>query len=283
MLYLRRALLFALVLLAGSSLQAQQPNQSSITHQLEKLRSLSNAERPAATVQVAEEIRTLPAGMAKLQLADALSHLATEADPSQATLQAVAQTLSQALAEYALPEKNHQIPSPYMDLAKYVRYGGVTTDLKDPLLSQAEQALLASDAAIEKANFTLKDLHGKKVTLSKLRGKIVLVNFWATWCPPCRLEMPDLDAIYTRFQSQGLVVLSITNENPLKVASFIEPMHYHPTVLLDTDGKVAKEFHITGIPKSFVFNRDGKLVAQSMDQCSQRQFLDMLAKAGLHP
>ncbi len=278
MLYYRKILALICVLLATTRLQAKkQPSVYSI----DKLRSLSNTERPAATVQIAEEIRMLPASLVKLQLADALSNVATEDDPSQATLQAVAQTLSQALSEHPLPEKKNKVPLPYLHLAEYVRYWGVTTDLNDPLLSQAEQNLAANDVDIEKADFTLKDLHGKKVTLSQLRGKIVLINFWAPWCPGCRLEMPDLDAIYTHFQSQGLVVLSITNDNSFNVSSFVQGSGYHPTVLLDTDSKTIKEFHITGIPKIYVFDRDGKLVAQSMDQCSQRQMLTMLAKAGL--
>jgi thiol-disulfide isomerase/thioredoxin len=172
---------------------------------------------------------------------------------------------------------------PYMDLARLVRYEHVTATLDDPLFAKAAQVLAGEDADIEKADFTLKDLHGKKVTLSELRGKIVLVNFWATWCGPCRLEMPDLDALYTHFQPQGLVVLSITDEEPFKVSSFIGPTSYHPPVLLDPDGKVSKQFHIDGIPKSFVFNREGKLVAVAIDQRTQRQFLDMLSKTDLHP
>ena len=171
---------------------------------------------------------------------------------------------------------------PYMDLARLVRYKQVTTDLKDPLLAKATDVFKANDADIQRADFTLKDLHGKKFTLSELHGKVVLLNFWATWCPPCRAEMPDLDAIYTHFQSQGLVVLSITNEDPFKVARFVEPSGYHPPVLLDSGGKVGHEFHVSGIPKSYVFDRDGKLVAQSIDECTQRQFLAMLAMAGLH-
>jgi peroxiredoxin len=103
--------------------------------------------------------------------------------------------------------------------------------------------LAANDVGIEKVDFTLKDIRGKKVTLSELRGKIVLVNFWATWCPPCRKEMPDLNAIYTHFQSQGLVILSISDESLLKVGPFITSAGYHPPVLLDDGGKVAKQFH----------------------------------------
>lgn len=269
-------------LLATPNLHAQ-ATESSITNQLKGLRSVPIAQRPAATTKIATDIRTLPPGLTKVKLADGLSHLATEGDPGQQTLQAVAQTLSQALSESPITPKNDQPPMPYMDLAKLVRYEHVTIDLKDPLLDKADKILAANDAEIEKADFTLKDLHNKKVTLSELRGKIVLVNFWATWCPPCRAEMPDLDVIYTHFQSQGLVVLSISDEDAFKVASYIAPTGYHPPVLLDTGGKVAKQFHIDGIPKTFVFDRDGKLVAQSIDMRTQHQFLLMLAKTGLHP
>jgi hypothetical protein len=67
------------------------------------------------------------------------------------------------------------------------------------------------------------------------------------------------------------------------VNTFIGGAGYHPPVLLDTGGKVSKEFHVDGLPKTFVFDREGKLVAQSIDMRTQHQFLIMLAKAGLHP
>ena len=145
------------------------------------------------------------------------------------------------------------------------------------------QVLIANEADVAKADFTLKDLKGKKYTLSELRGKVVMVNFWATWCPPCRLEMPDLDKIYTQFESQGLVILSISDEDGSKVKSFVTKNDYHPPVLLDPGSAVHKEFHILGIPKTFFFNRDGKLVGETIDQCTGRQFLQMLSKTDLHP
>jgi peroxiredoxin len=281
MLTISRTLFFVFLLLLVPALHAQ-ATESSITNQLKGLRAVPTAQRPAATIRIATDIRTLPAGLPKLKLADGLTHLSTEGDPGQETLQSVADTLSQALSESPLPAKGGEPAMPYMDLARLARYEHVSVDLKDPLFAKADEILAANDAEIERANFTLKDLHGKKITLSELRGKIVLVNFWATWCPPCRLEMPDLDAIYTHFQTQGLVVLSISDEDAFKVGSFINAAGYHPPVLLDPGGKVAKEFHVDGIPKSFVFDRDGKLVAQSIDMRTQHQFLVMLSKAGLH-
>lgn len=245
----RALLLIPVALFASSPLWAKGP-EASIVKQINGLRSLSATERPAATIQIAGEINALPAGTEKLRLADGLSHLVTEGDQGQEALQAVTDSLSKALSETPVPAKDGQPPMPYMDLARLVRYKHVTTGLKDPLLGKATDVLVANDAAVEKADFTLKDLHGKKFTLSELRGKIVLVNFWATWCPPCRAEMPALDAIYTHFQSQGLVVLSLTSEDPFKVNSLIGQWGYHPPVLLDSGGKVAMEFHLDGIPKT---------------------------------
>jgi peroxiredoxin len=261
-----------------------QVTQSSIAKELDGLRAVPDAQRPDATTKIAMEIRTLPAGIPKLKLADALTHLSTEGDPGHTTLQAVADTLAMALKENPLPPGKYGGPAlPYTDLARLVRYEGVTTDLDDPMLKQASGILAANDADVQKADFTLKDLKGKNVTLSALKGKIVLVNFWATWCPPCRKEMADLDLIYTHFQPEGLVILSISSENPFTVGSFLSGRGYHPPVLLDDDGKVAKEFHVDGLPRSFVFDREGKLVAEAMDMRTQRQFLEMLAKAGLQP
>ena len=282
MTYVQKTLLAASLLLGAPFLHAQ-ASESAITNKLRNLRSLSATQRPTATVQLAADIRSMPAGLPKVKLAYSLANLVTEGDQGDATVQAVADVLSQSLAESPVPAQSDQPPAPYLELANLVRYENVTTTLKDPLFNRANQVLIANEADVQKADFTLKDLHGKKVTFSELRGKIVMVNFWATWYPPCRLEMPDLDVIYTHFESQGLVILSITDEDSFKANSFVAPNKYHPPVLIDADNKVHKLFHIEGIPRTFVFNRDGKLVAEAIDQRTQRQFLQMLNGTGLHP
>jgi peroxiredoxin len=263
---------------------AQTVSDGEIVKQIGGLRQLPDATRGAQTAKVAVEIRALPASLRKVQLANGLAHLATEGDPGRDNLQEVTTTLGQSLSEFAVPPaKDNKPSSAYMELAQLVRYEGMTTTLSDPQLTAAQALLEAQDAEIQHANFTLKDINGKKVTLSELRGKIVMVNFWATWCPPCRREMPDLDAIYNHYKSQGLVILSITDEDMFKVGPFIAQSGYKYPILLDPGRKVADQFHVTGIPRSFVFDRDGKLVAQSLDMRTQHQFLLMLAKAGLKP
>ncbi len=182
-----------------------------------------------------------------------------------------------------MPAKGDLPPMPYMDLARLARYEQVDVSLKDPLYQKALDTLTSNDADVAKADFTLKDLNRKSWTLSQLRGKIVMVNFWATWCPPCRQEMPLLDAIYTHYQNEGLVVLSITDETPLTVVPFLVGKAYNPPVLIDSNSTVHKQFHIFGIPRTFVFDREGKLVGETIDQATQKQFFKLLAKADLKP
>jgi hypothetical protein len=80
-----------------------------------------------------------------------------------------------------------------------------------------------------------------------------------------------------------LVILSITDEDAFKVVGFLGPTNYHPPVLIDTGGKVHKLFHISGIPRTFFFDRDGKLLGETIDQCTPKQFVEILSKTDLHP
>jgi peroxiredoxin len=256
---------------------------SQIENQLHNLRSVPVEKKPAAILQLASDIRSLPANQQKVGYADALVHLSTEGDMGMQALQAVADTLTAALTETPIQAKNDKVPMPYYDLAKLAHYEHVATKMTDPLYLKATQMLVDNDAALDKVDFVLKDIKGKKVTLSELRGKIVMVNFWATWCMPCRAEMGDLDALSRYFALQGLVVLSITDEDLFKVGSFLSTAKYNPTVLLDPDDQVHKQFHITGIPNTYLFGRDGKLLAVAIDQRTRRQFLEMLSKTDLHP
>ena len=93
--------------------------------------------------------------------------------------------------------------------------------------------------------------------------------------------MPDLEVLYNRFKSQGLVILAISDEDAGKVKPFLAERKVTYPILLDSGRKVNELFRIEGIPKSFVYDRDGKLVAQAIDMRTQKQFLEMLAKTGL--
>jgi peroxiredoxin len=111
-------------------------------------------------------------------------------------------------------------------------------------------------------DFTLPALQGRSVQLSALRGKVVFINVWATWCPPCIEEMPSIQQLYDRFQGRGLEVLTISVD-PLG-AQVVEPfMREHQLrfpVLLDTKGTIERLYRTAGYPESFIVDKGGRLV-----------------------
>ncbi len=212
-----------------------------------------------------------------------LSHLSTEGDFGHDTLQEVTTTLANAVREQ--PPSRGKTGEPndaYQELASLVRYEHMQATSINPQFAEAMAVLVAEDAKRQNADFTSQDLEGKAWHLRDLRGKVVLVNFWATWCPPCRKEMPDLQALYDKYKDQGFVVLSISDEEAAKVSPFITERNISYPVLLDPGRKVNEAFVVEGIPKSFVYDREGKLVAQSIDMRTRSQFQQMLAAAGLN-
>ena len=265
--------------------QAQQPAwgdaEKPIVEQLHGLRSLPDDVRAQTTRNLALQIRALPSGPNKLRLALGLANLSTEGDFGHDNLQEVATTLGDAIRENPPAGQGGEAMEPYVELASLVRYEHVKSSLDDPRFAAAMSKLQADDERRQRVDFTLTDIEGKAWTLSALRGKVVLVNFWATWCPPCRKEMPDLESLYGRFKDQGLVILAISDEDAGKVKPFIAQRNITYPILLDPGRKVNDLFVVEGIPKSFVYDRGGKLVAESIDMRTRNQFLAMLAQAGL--
>lgn len=266
--------------------QAKEPHwtaaQAPIAKSIDNLRSLADDVRPQATRMLAMQIRALPPSENKLALAYSLANLCTEGDQGQDTIQEVATTLAGALRERPVPTVNGKPAEEYMELASLVKYEDANVMLDNEQFRQALKKLQVDDLRRERVNFTLTGLDGRQWTLRDLRGKVVLVNFWATWCPPCRKEMPDLNALYKEFKAKGFVVLAISDEKPETVRSFLAKHKVSYPILIDPEDKVHKEFDVDGIPKSYLYDRDGKLVAEAMDMRTRRQFLEMLAKAGLH-
>ena len=109
-------------------------------------------------------------------------------------------------------------------------------------------------------DFQLTDLDGKTQTLSQYRGKIVLVNFWATWCKPCTTEMPAMQATYDKLRSKGFVVLAINElEDDAKVREHIKQYGHTFPVLMDRDNKVANQFGVFGLPVSVFIDQEGRV------------------------
>jgi peroxiredoxin len=107
-------------------------------------------------------------------------------------------------------------------------------------------------------DFNLQDLKGQTWSLDKVRGKVVLLRFWADWCPYCRYEMPVIDKYYRKLNKEGFLVLAVNvKQKPEVVLAFTAQLDITFPVPLDEDGKVAKRYGVYGIPTNFLIDRDG--------------------------
>lgn len=113
--------------------------------------------------------------------------------------------------------------------------------------------------------FTLEDLSGKKISLKSLRGKAVFLNFWATWCVPCRAEMPAMEKIHRKLKAEGFEVVAINfREDESDVRGFVKELGLTFTVLLDKDGDVSEEYGAWSLPLSYFLNRRGEFVGKAL-------------------
>jgi peroxiredoxin len=133
-------------------------------------------------------------------------------------------------------------------------------------------------------DFRLVDLEGKSQSLSQYRGKVVLVNFWATWCKPCTTEMPAMQATYDKLRDKGFVVLAINElEDDAKVREHIKQHGHTFPVLMDRDNKVANQFGVFGLPVSVFIDEKG--VVQEYIKgglLTEQLILDVVAKIQKH-
>jgi peroxiredoxin len=250
------------------------PEETAISTQIASLRSLPDEAWTQSVAKLARQIQQLPPTPGKAALIASLGSRVTEGDAGHDTLQVVASTMAQVLRD----SPNSPVAS---TLAELVRYEHVEASSDNPKYLAAMAKLQEADRARQNAAFTLRDLKGVDWSLQDLRGKVVLVDFWATWCPPCRKEMPDMEALYQRFGPRGLVILGISDEEAPTVQKFLAEQKYTYPILLDPGRKVTQQFGVEGIPNSFLYGRDGKLVAVAIDRRTQGQFLAMLKLAGL--
>ena len=130
-------------------------------------------------------------------------------------------------------------------------------------------------------DFALEDLSGRTVRLGELKGRPVLINFWATWCPPCLKEIPEIQRFYARYRGQ-LEVLGVDVAEPReRVEAFVRRGGYSWTFLLDTHGRVTEQYLVMGLPTSFFLDAGGIVRARHIGPMTYEQMEQYAALAGL--
>jgi peroxiredoxin len=128
-------------------------------------------------------------------------------------------------------------------------------------------------------DFVLNDVAGNPIQLSDFRGQPVILNFWATWCGPCRIEMPDLQAVYDQHQGDGLIILAIDREETAETvrAFFYDELDLTFTPLLDEEGEVARLYNVLNYPTSYFIAPDGSITAVHLGLMTESQIEGYLA------
>jgi peroxiredoxin len=135
------------------------------------------------------------------------------------------------------------------------------------LATNSEPSEAPVAAGSQAANFKLEKLDGTTVSLQSLRGKVVFLNVWATWCEPCRQEMPSMETLYDDFKSnKDFVMLAVSQDTKGRavVAPYVAKNGYRFTILLDPENKIGETYDVSGVPETFIIDRKGQIVAHHM-------------------
>jgi len=258
------------LLAADDKPPAYSDQEKPILEQLRGLRKLPDDVRAHTSKDLALQIRQLPVTPNKLRLAGGLANLSTEGDFGHDTLQEVANTLAAALREQPQPSQNGEPDSLYVELASLVRYEHVQVVTDAPQFSAAMAKLEADDVKRQLADFTLSDLQGKTWNLKDLRGKVVLVNFWATWCGPCVAEYPSLVKLDSQYRRRGLDVIAVSLDLKEDINGKVKPFvagqkAKFPQFVLDASDPDAaiNAFDKSWqgeVPRTFVYSKTGQLI-----------------------
>jgi len=153
-----------------------------------------------------------------------------------------------------------------------------TATLGGPLPTPAPAPVTGAPAP----DFTLASLAGGQVKLSSLKGQVVLVNFWATWCIPCRAEMPAIQQAYNARKGQGFTVLAVNlNESRQDIQTYVDTLNVSFPVLLDAGDSISTLYRVRGYPTSLFIDRSGTVAIENVGMMTDTQLANNLAKLGL--
>jgi len=147
-------------------------------------------------------------------------------------------------------------------LSQSASFAATAATATDPVKALGLQA---PEEVVEAPGFSLPDLTGKKIQLKELRGKLVLLNFFATWCGPCRDEMPGMERLFRVHRDNGLVVVAVNvQESARAVRPFVQQLKLSFPTVLDVEASVSREYGVRALPVTFLIGRDGNILWRAM-------------------
>jgi peroxiredoxin/outer membrane lipoprotein-sorting protein len=179
--------------------------------------------------------------------------------------------------QFSTEYKSISLDTPAPDLFEFQPSSG-SKEVATILLPSEHNMSLVGKTAID---FTLKSLDGTPVHLADLRGKVVLLDFWATWCPPCRHELPTIESISKKYSDRNVVVFGVNDEETSTARRFLEKNHPDLQTLHDGGGKVHRTYGCHAIPTVLIINPEGTIVAHFVGERSQTELLAALKDAGM--
>jgi peroxiredoxin len=179
------------------------------------------------------------------------------------------------------PAESGELSRDYSHLAEVLSQRQIHLDDPSPSLRARDVLGSIDSLAEQQVDFSLPDAHGKSYTLAGLRGKIVLLDFWATWCGPCIKDMPLIRKLQTDLAAKGVVVLGIGEESAAAIRGFEQKNPPAYPTLIDAGRKLHDQFGVDGIPVYIVINRNGVVVDRVSSPRNEPAFLTVLQQAGL--
>lgn len=149
------------------------------------------------------------------------------------------------------------------------------------LRSELQEQALATSIGKQAPDFSLTSLGGNEVKLRDFRGKVVLLDFWATWCTPCRSEMPVIELLHRQLKDKGLVVLGIDDEDAATQKEFLEKSDFSFVTLVEGRKQVSNQFHVSGIPTTVLIDQQGTIKAFDLGETSFESLRENLREIGL--
>lgn len=233
-------------------------------------------------------VQRMPIDFARARAASALLDQAVnEGDPTRIkTCAGVAQKTYFGIAMSTDPKiaeerKSSFLSQLYEVLALTLETKKVALPSRDASLNARLKIVTLENLVREKYRFRLSGSDGRSYDLISLRGKVVLLNFWATWCLPCRKELPEMGEIYNTWRDKGLEILAISDEPLGTIRAYLRKVPLPFPVLSDPKHQANIVFGVTGLPSSIVLDRKGLLVSKEMKSQTQAQLLRSISRAGL--